>query len=303
VKVTFLDIPTTRKSTLVQILPQLKKVYMVNNIFHKLAVLTAEVAFGLAVMSAHFVPTAKATVLTFDDITKDVTPTLIPNGYGGLNWENFGLIGKLFRPGTGFDIGTVSGEHTAFNEFGAPAAIKGNVFSFNGTYFTSTTTDFSVQVKGYLKNKLVGSKNVTLNNTRPTWFDFDFFKIDQLIFDTSDNPSNEFTVFAMDNFAFNESPSKVPEPSLTLVLLIFGAFSIYLVPRRLVARENQSQVVDEGNSPGGEFTFGIPLADDEFWSDSSRCVEDINSFEGDSFIDAANTKKADPELGASARSL
>ena len=149
----------------------------------------------------------KADILTFDDIYTGDYLTTIPNGYGGFNWEQFGVIkGSTSFPGSGHDKGTVSGEYVAFNILSNVATIyKSSTFDFNGAYLTAAWRDeLFIKIDGYLGSTLLYTQTVTVDNTGPTWFIFDFCCIDRLVF-SSWAVSGSSTHFAMDNFTFNEN--------------------------------------------------------------------------------------------------
>jgi hypothetical protein len=63
-------------------------------------------------------------ILTFDDIDTDMVGA-IPDGYGGLSWNEFSYIQKDFHPGSGYDLGRVSGDYVAYNSNGVAASLHG----------------------------------------------------------------------------------------------------------------------------------------------------------------------------------
>src|SRR5687768_5691934 len=82
---------------------------------------------SLSVTSA----TASDTLLTFDDLfTRTGNPPgpyydLIPSGYGGLSWQNFGVIFPVgIVPSYGYITGTISPSNVAFNVMGEPASFS-----------------------------------------------------------------------------------------------------------------------------------------------------------------------------------
>lgn len=175
-----------------------------------------------------------ATVLTFDDVpgadfSTDDNP--IPNGYGGFNWDTFYVLRKDFQetppfPMPGFERGAVSGEWVAFNGWGQPAMLSGDIFDFQGTYLTSSwVAHDTITVTGYSGTLLKYEAMVDIDTQGPRWFDFNFLGIDRLIFSSSTN-----VAFAMDNFTFQTNT--VPEPA-TLVLVGIGLPGIVLMGKKL----------------------------------------------------------------------
>lgn len=192
-------------------------------------------ALSSAVVTISLDAKANATVVTFDDIsTNDVD--LIPNGYGGLNWSNMAYIKDTVHPNSGYDTGTVSGSYTAFNAFGDPASVSGDVFNFNSTYLTAAWNDgLSVQVEGFLNGVQKYSQTVVVNTGGPQLFNFNFSKIDNLKFTSfggTQNPNLDGggTHFAMDDFTYKQ----VPEPATILGTLAFGTLggSTFLKKRK-----------------------------------------------------------------------
>ncbi len=181
-----------------------------------------------------WVSVVSAEVITFDDVP-GVDPIIgydvVPDGYGGLNWDNFYVAHKTYHetnyPGSGYVNGIVSGEWVAFNGYAKPALVSGTQFDFNGAYFTAArNNDLQIDVKGYLNGSLLYSRTITVDYTSPTWFDFDFLGIDKLQFNSYGGVdaglgSGSGANFVMDNLTINNnsSPSSVPEPS-TIILLI-----------------------------------------------------------------------------------
>jgi len=160
-------------------------------------------------------------MLNFDDITSQVTEdVVIPDGYGGLNWDEFGVIHKDFWDNDGFENGTVSGNYVAFNRHAAAASTYNESFDFVGAYLTAAWNNgLNIDVEGFLGPTLLYSTTVTVDTTGPTWFDFDYTGIDKVVFTsyggTNAGLDGNGTHFAMDNFTF------IPEPA-TIVLLGLG---------------------------------------------------------------------------------
>jgi hypothetical protein len=178
---------------------------------------------------------ASAAVLTFDDV--GVHGTVIPNGYGGFNWSNIRVADRTSVPGGGYGNGTISGNFTAYNTLGNPAALSGPVFTFNGAYFTAAFNNgLTIQLLGLLGGTTLFSQSVVVDTTGPTWAQLDWVGIDALSFTSSGGVNYGLggggTQFVMDNFTFNEPIAPVvPEPG-TLALMIGGGVAVAGAARR-----------------------------------------------------------------------
>lgn len=181
------------------------------------------------IMLFHFyIPaTANATVLTFDDIG---SAGMVPNGYGGLNWNNLIYINSTMFPNSGYFNSVVSGRHVAFNGSGLTASINNGSFDFNSAYFTAAFCDgLNIEVKGYNNGDLLYNQIILVNTQAPTHFIANYIGIDSLQFNSFGGVDNldllphsaNAAQFAMDDFTFNHSSTPVPEPS-TLLLLGIG---------------------------------------------------------------------------------
>jgi len=141
-----------------------------------------------------------ATLLTFDDLTS-VSPdndwALISNGYGSLQWYNFGVFNGSVRPVTeGYRTGTVSPTNVAFNIFGDPASISSRgTFTLKSAYLTAAFVDgMQIHVQGFVRDALTYDNTYTVNTTGPTLINFNYMGVNQVWFIAS--PS---TQFVMDN--------------------------------------------------------------------------------------------------------
>ncbi len=172
-------------------------------------------------------------LLMFDDLPAIYpTPTdlnLIPNGYGGLNWNNFGVIdGLKVTPDYGYYTGVVSPPNVAFNEYGDPASIsvsKG-LFDLDSAYLTAALnlgTPLNIQVQGFVGTTLLYNNTYTVNNSGPTLVNFDYLGVNRVTFTSS--PAE---VFAMDNLTVT-----VPEPGTCLLISVAAALGGFGVRRRL----------------------------------------------------------------------
>ncbi|WP_426437758.1 nidogen-like domain-containing protein [Bradyrhizobium genosp. P] len=153
---------------------------------------------------------AEATTLTFDDLPAG--GIVVPNGYGSLNWSNFDYLhGPSIYP-SGYFFGTVSAPNVAYNGYGNPASVSGAAFDFIGADLTSAWNNgLTITVDDYNNGTLLDEKTVVVNTTSPTWFEFDFTDITNLVFTSSGGTSAGYngsgTQFALDNFTYSEFSS------------------------------------------------------------------------------------------------
>src|SRR5689334_20725074 len=61
--------------------------------------------------------------ITFDDLTGAGLPP-VPNGYGGLQWDQFNWCDYTTSGSSGFSVGVVSLRKVAFNAYGNPAQLS-----------------------------------------------------------------------------------------------------------------------------------------------------------------------------------
>ncbi|MBC1222574.1 PEP-CTERM sorting domain-containing protein [Nostoc sp. UCD121] len=183
---------------------------------------------------------AQGLVLTFDDLdaTSEFDGNQIPNGYGGLNWDNFYYLTTptyQVNP-SGYQFGTVSSPNVAYNSFGDPAtvssvSIDGGQFDFNSAYLTAAWSNgLNILVEGFSDGITKYATTVTVDTTSPTQFNFDFLDIDSLKFTSSGGIDVGYggsgTQIVLDNFTYNSKT--VPEPTTILGLLTVTSFGIAL---------------------------------------------------------------------------
>jgi len=166
-----------------------------------------------------------ATVVTFDDLPPaGPQGALIPDGYAGFTWSNFGYADPLQTPynPSGYVNGTVSPPNIAFNAYGNPSMLSNGSFEFVGAYFTGAWCDgLEVTVDGYLNGELVDSKTIITSYYTPSWSSFNWI-VDKLNFSSSGGVpvKDGGTQFVMDNFTY------VPEPCTMVMLAIGGLAAI-----------------------------------------------------------------------------
>jgi hypothetical protein len=182
---------------------------------------------------------ANAEVLTFDTLSGSLST--IPNGYGGLQWSNFGSHSSSTVPGSGYETGTVSGLNASFNLGGNPASFSSvTEFSLNSAYFTSAWNEglqIHVVATGGSNTYI---SDFTVDTSGPLNVFFNWSNINSVSFFSSGGVPNPDlantgmgTHFVMDNLAINENVSPVPEPE-TYAMLLIGLCLFGFVARRRV---------------------------------------------------------------------
>ena len=213
-------------------------------------------AFGILMLSFMVAGVAGATILSFDNLP-DATGYYAPIGtYGGFTWHNMYYLesNELSVTTTGYTLGAVSPYNVAFNGFGNAAQITSDIglFNFSGMDMTAAfSKGLSVTLTGFAGGVQKYAQTVTLSNTQPNFFNFDFLGVDSLQLTSSGGNSPSFTQVALDNFTFspvsvtlgnpvggNDPPpvqnqvAPVPEPG-TFLLLALGLGMLLLGGRRL----------------------------------------------------------------------
>jgi hypothetical protein len=196
----------------------------------------------LGVLVALAPAAARATTLGFDDVTGD-TNAQVPDGYGGLDWDNFWVLDAeaYGLVPSGYASGVVSPTYVAVNASGMPAGLgvsSPERFDFNGAYLTGAwQDDLGIRVQGYRDGALVYDETVYAGAFHPTWFRFDFLDVDRLRFTSFGGTDAGYGIgmgehFAMDDFTFNETAA-IPEPATAAGLALAAcALGTYLRRRR-----------------------------------------------------------------------
>ncbi|QSJ19610.1 PEP-CTERM sorting domain-containing protein [Nostoc sp. UHCC 0702] len=185
---------------------------------------------------------AQALVLTFDDLplltADEAYYDLIPNEYGGLNWDNFYYLNSSSEDyeSSGYAYGTASTPNVAFNGGANPALVttvnnNGGHFDFNSAYLTAAWNNgLNILVEGFLDGIVKYSTTVTVDAVSPTLFNFDFLGIDNLSFTSYGGVdagySGEGEQFILDNLTYEYKA--VPEPATILGLLTVASFGLSL---------------------------------------------------------------------------
>lgn len=183
------------------------------------------VVTSLGVMSLLFtvMPATAGTIVSFDDLTTANKLCDIPDGYAGLEWDNFGAM-RYDRYGvgaSGYYNGTVSMGYTGLNAYGEPAAISAaDPFNLVGAYFTAAWRDgLLVDVTGYLGDNPVYQTSFAVDTDGPMWVQFDWANIDCVRFVTSGGEPAGFSQSSYQVAIDNLTISAVHAPAPGAVLL------------------------------------------------------------------------------------
>lgn len=142
---------------------------------------------------------------TFDDLAAPEGGLTVPNGYLGVNWNNFSYLSGSVAGG-GYIPGTLSPSNCAYNAFANPASISSpDPFDFHSAYLTAAWNDYlQLEVKGYNRGVLAYDQTYTLQATMPTLINFDYLGVTEVDFISSGGTNHPGytgtgTHFAMDN--------------------------------------------------------------------------------------------------------
>ena len=179
-------------------------------------------SLSAAVLAASLVsPAAQAGTLDFDSLNH-FDP--IPNGYGGLNWDNFyTLNGSNSGIGNnGYKNGLVSPDMVAFNWNANPASISGSNFTLSSGYFTAAWNDgLTVDVQGYVSGVLTFDKSFVIDTSGPMLETFNWAHLSSVTFTSSGGFGTGYygygTHFALDNLTVHAAA--VPESASWLMMV------------------------------------------------------------------------------------
>lgn len=169
-------------------------------------------------LSAH----AAKTTIDFDNFNLHGEQYLaVNNGYAGLNWNNFGVINGSddSLAGTGYDYGTVSGLHAAYNERGDDASFSStSSFKLVSLFLTAAWSPSTVEFYGYHGNTLSQQMVVDTNQQSPVLVHFNWSGIDQVRMHVRGYNYGRQQV--LDNIKLDFTPAApVPEPETYAMLL------------------------------------------------------------------------------------
>ncbi len=180
---------------------------------------------GLAASFAALGAVASAATINFDDIRGRIA-----DGYNGLDWSNFGVLNtaKAKYNGSGYENGTTSGTHVAYNRFGHPAAFSSSSdFTLNSFEITGAwRNSLSVLITGYENGILAFTQQLLLNVNGPTLVTLNWAGIDSVGFESSGGFNaglqGDGTQFALDDLTFNASPVPLPAALPLLAAALAG---------------------------------------------------------------------------------
>lgn len=190
-------------------------------------------------------------LITFDDLVLQSYGGPIPNGYAGLNWDNFGVLDPQAFPGdsVGYLNGMVSPRHVAFNAYANSDGTTtggfhniGSIFDLNSAYLTAAWNDgLQVEALGFIGGVLTCSNTYTLNTASPALVNFNYLGIDTVEFISyggvpHGNPGFGGTQTAIDNLAIT-----VPEPEATSLLLFGACFTVMCWQNKIRAARSRHE--------------------------------------------------------------
>ncbi len=162
----------------------------------------------------------------------------------------------------------MSAPNVAYNGYGTTATVSGATFNFIGAYLTGAWNDgLSVTVVAYDHGVLVDQQIVVVDTDAPTWFEFDFVGITDLVFSSSGGASAGYngagTHFALDDFTFSMSTNQAP----------------------VISTDN----LQLSESNGTTTVFGLSVSDPDATSEESFTVTAVAEADGSSVIIPSNS--------------
>ena len=180
---------------------------------------------------------AGAQTINFDGVTT-APDALIPNGYGGFDWNNFyvaspALLGPPYST-SGYENGLHGGKYVGFNGYGNPSKIctVGNTMSIHGFsgYFTAGwTNDDVLTITGLCGTKVIQTIQTGLVESGPKFLDITFSAPVSAIQFSTFSPTTTSSQMVLSDFTIN--PPATPETA-SLATLGFGVGACSLARRR-----------------------------------------------------------------------
>jgi hypothetical protein len=131
---------------------------------------------------------SKVTKIDFEDVIKSIRIKKMPNGYYGLNWQNWVVAHQRFYKSEGYINGTTSGEFIAYNGSGHPMTVyRDKPFDFIGGNFTSAWREAEgevLHVKAWRGEELVYQDDVKLSRLGPVFFQANYDQVTKVEFET-----------------------------------------------------------------------------------------------------------------------
>ncbi len=205
-------------------------------------------------------------VLGFDDLSPGPSGSSIniPNGYGELQWQGFGVINGAVRPATeGYHTGMVSPDNVAFNDddINRTASISSStLFNFNSAYLTAAFNyvtsassngvptqikGMQVEIKGLVANPSLTAATLKYDNTYvlsaagPLFADLNYAGVNSVVFIPELPGSTTFDnnlIFVMDN-----ASTSLPDNGGSLALMGLGLMGLCVVAYLAPMEKSSSQ--------------------------------------------------------------
>lgn len=206
--------------------------------------LVRNMLLGLAIAACAAPASAGPITLGFDDLVDLQTP--IPDGYGGLNWQNMWVVNGDTAGTSGYLNGMVSPDNVAYNNRGNEASVNGpGSFTFDSAYFTAAWNDgLTVTIGGYSGGTKLNETAFTVDTAAPTLVTLNWAGLDELTFDSSGGTNaglgGNGTQFVIDDFTYELGGTvAVPEPYSIVLCGVTGIFiASYLFGRRVFRFQN-----------------------------------------------------------------
>jgi hypothetical protein len=192
---------------------------------------------GAAALVSVGLTSASAATITFDDVNV-AAEAAVPNGYHGLNWDNWSTIDPAAAGAnpSGYTTSVTSGNWSAFNIDGDPTEITGSTFNLIGGNFTAAWNDgLQLTVNAYNGATLLHSTTLDLSTTSVLAAVFNWTGLTRVTFSAAGGtPHAGFVPGSGTNFAVDDLQiAAAPIPgSLLLLLTGIGAIGAIGYTRR-----------------------------------------------------------------------